>query len=321
MLIADIGGTNARFALANLTGPGFVCETSYACADFATAIDAIHHYLMHIETPRPQSICLAVAGPVIDEKVNFTNNNWTLSVDELRQRFDIEHVQLLNDFEAIAYSLPLIAQEKLLTVGALVPCSLESTHYDIAVIGAGTGLGAAGLIRRKDNYTSIAGEASHVGFSPETTEQENILTTLRDRFSRVSCERLVSGAGLENLYWALTEISGVNAPHLSATEIMLANQNGNNRLAAKAVAFFYQILGQIAGDLALTLGAHQGVYLAGGITQRYPEQLIKSGFRSGFENKGRHQILMQSIPTQLITHKEPGLLGAANYTKTTFYSS
>lgn len=318
MLIADIGGTNARFAIANEDKPGFISEQTYSCADFNTATAAIHHYLDHIGLHKLQSICLAVAGPVVNETVRLTNNSWTLSVDELRQSFNVDNVRLLNDFEAIAYSLPFISREKLLTIGPVEPCLLESAHYTIAVIGAGTGLGAAGLIRHRDNYIAIVGEASHVGFSPETTEQEKILAVLRDRFGRVSCERLVSGTGLENLYRALIEIGGVTATPLSAAEIMRANMNGNNPLATKSVALFYQILGQIAGDLVLTLGANKGVYLAGGITQRYPEQLAKSGFRSSFESKGRHQNLMKSIPTQLITHREPGLLGAASYAQSNF---
>lgn len=318
MLIADIGGTNARFAIAHEDKPGFISEQTYACADFDTATGAIHHYLDHIGLRKLQSICLAVAGPVVDEKVRLTNNCWTLSVDELRQSFNVNNVRLLNDFEAIAYSLPFISRENLLTIGPLEPCSLEFSHYTIAVIGVGTGLGAAGLIRHTDNYIAIVGEASHAGFSPETTEQEKILTVLRDRFYRVSCERLVSGTGLENLYWALIEINGATAVPLSAAEIMRANLDGNNPLATKAVMLFYQILGQISGDLALTLGANRGVYLAGGITQRYPEQLVKSGFRNSFESKGRHKNLMKSIPTQLITHPEPGLLGAASYTRSNF---
>ena len=313
LLIGDIGGTNARFAIADTSVPGFAFVQTYQCADFSTVVDAIRYYLDQSGVPSPKTICLAVAGPVVAEQVSLTNNPWTISVSELRQAFEIEAVQLLNDFEAIAYSLPYISINEMLPVGILKPHLLDSPHYTVAVIGAGTGLGAVGLRKYEDHYIAIVSEASHGGFAPETPEQVEILTVLRERFGRVSSECLVSGSGLENLYWGLTQIHGVQHSQLAAPEIVLASQNESNPLASKAVELFYQILGQFAGDLALTLGAKDGIYIAGGITQRYPQALVNSRFRSGFESKGRHRILMERIPTQLIMYKQPGLLGASRY--------
>lgn len=313
LLIGDIGGTNARFAIADIDAPGFALEQTYQCAEFATVVDAIRHYLNQTGAPSPKTICLAVAGPVVDEQVNLTNNQWTVSVTELCDAFQIEAVWLLNDFEAIAYSVPCISIGQMLPVGHLKPGLLDSAHFTVAVLGPGTGLGAVGLRKYEEHYIAIVSEASHGGFAPENQEQGEILAVLRERFGRVSSERLVSGSGLENLYWALAQIRVGKYRSLSAAEIVLASMNESDPLASKAVELFYEILGQVAGDLALTLGANDGIYIAGGVTQRYPQQLINSRFRSGFENKGRHRFLMERIPTQLITHKQPGLLGAASF--------
>jgi len=313
LLIGDIGGTNARFAIAHTDIPGFSSLQTYQCADFPTVIDAIRHYLAQTAVPSLNTICLAVAGPVVDEQVKLTNSPWMISANELRQAFEIETVRLLNDFEAIAYSVPYISLEEMLPVGNLKPELLDSPHYTVAVLGPGTGLGAVGLRRYEDHYIAIVSEASHGGFAPETEEQVEILTVLRERFGRVSSERLVSGSGLENLYWGLTHIHAGKPAQLSASQIVQAGIDEIDPLARKAVDLFYQILGQVAGDLALTLGAKDGIYLAGGIAQRYPQALVNSRFRSGFESKGRHRVLMERIPTQLIMHKQPGLLGAVSY--------
>jgi len=313
LLIGDIGGTNARFAIANDDAPGFTYEQTYQCADFATVIDAIRHYLDQTAVPSPTTICLAVAGPVVDKQVKLTNNPWTISASELRQAFGLETVRLLNDFEAIAYSVPYISVEEMLPLGNLKPGLLDSPHFTVAVLGPGTGLGAVGLRKYEDHYIAIVSEAAHGGFAPETEEQVELLTVMRERFGRVSSERLVSGSGLENLYWGLTQINGENRCQLSAPEIVQASLDESDMLASKAIDLFYEILGQVAGDLALTLGAKDGIYIAGGISQRYPQALVNSRFRSGFESKGRHRVLMERIPTQLIMHKQPGLLGASSF--------
>jgi glucokinase len=157
----------------------------------------------------------------------------------------------------------------------------------------------------------ISGEGGHVGFSPESQVQIEVLKVLRERFERVSVERLVSGSGLENIYNALTLIHGEKRTQLSAAEIFAAAITANEPRAKEAINLFFDVLGQVAGDLALLLDARDGVFIAGGIAKRYPDLLANSGFRNGFESKGRHRTLMESIPTQLINHAEPGLLGSA----------
>ena len=311
LLIGDIGGTNARFALANSAVPAFSDVVTLQCGDFDSAGAAIEHYVKSVNAAAPTAICLAAAGPIIDKRVRFTNNNWEIVADELAADFSLDAVRLLNDFEAIAYSIPFLSTNDCMPIGLPDPQPLSAQHYTVGIIGPGTGLGAVGLQRHGDLYLPIVGEASHGGFAPETKVQIDILEVLRERFDRVSSERLVSGPGLENLYWALARIHGKKQAQPGAAEIFAAAFDNSDEIAAEAVQMFFEILGQVAGNLALTLGAEDGIYIAGGIAKRYPELLKNSRFRSGFESKGRHRSMMERVPTQLIMHEHPGLLGAA----------
>jgi glucokinase len=291
--------------------PAYSNVVTMRCDDFDGAGAAINQYLDSVEAKTPEVICLAAAGPIVDKRVRFTNNHWEIVADELAADFSIDSVRLLNDFEAIAYSIPFLTDDDCMSIGLPDPKPLDAEHYTVAVIGPGTGLGAVGLRKHGDLYMPIAGEASHGGFAPETKVQMDILGALRERFDRVSEERLVSGPGLENLYWALARIHGEKRVQPGAAEIFAAALDNSDEIAAEAVQMFFEILGQVAGDLALTLGAKDGIYIAGGIAKRYPELLKNSRFRSGFESKGRHRSLMERVPTQLIMHEQPGLLGAA----------
>ena len=308
LLVGDIGGTNARFALANQHYPGFHDVVELKCADFETSGDAIRHYLERVDTEGLDSVCLAAAGPVVDHMIDVTNNHWNLSVASLAREFDVDAVRLLNDFEAIAYSIPFLGAEERVAIGSPQGPDLADRSFDVGILGPGTGLGVAGLCGRENTYVPVTGEGGHVGFAPETDLQIELLQVLRKRFGRVSAERLVAGSGIENIYSALLEIRGEKGA-LSAPEIFAAAAEPG--AAADAVELFFQVLGQVAGDLALTLGAHDGVYIAGGIAKRYPETLANGTFRTAFESKGRHRHILERIPTYLITHEQPGLLGAA----------
>jgi glucokinase len=310
LLIADIGGTNARFALADSKAPGFSDERTLQCADFPSAEAAITHYLEQVGAKAPDVICLAAAGPLVDNHIKVTNNHWVLAVGDLSEAFDTDAVRLMNDFEAIAYSIPALGEDDCLPVGLPEPSPLPDGDYSVAVVGPGTGLGAVGLRKHGGVLIPIPGEASHGGFAPETRVQLDVLIALREEFDRVSSERIVSGSGLENIYWALGQIHGLKLPKLSAREIFAAAQEAEEH-AAEAVALFFEVLGQFAGSYALALGANDGVYIAGGIVRRYPEMFVNSRFRSGFEAKGRHRVMMERIPTRLIMHEQPGLLGAS----------
>ena len=311
LLIGDIGGTNARFALARPDDTGFSGELTLHCADYETAEQGVLHYLERSGVVTPDVICLAAAGPVVDDCVRFTNNHWVINGRELQQKFPSARVRLLNDFEAIAYSIPLLGENDLATVG-LVPSELDGkSEYTLAVLGPGTGLGASGLLGRSNSTYPIVGEGSHAGFAPETRMQFKVLKQLRQRHERVSDERLISGPGLENIYWALRKIHGEPEVRITAAEIFSRVLANEDVIAAESTQLFYEALGQVAGNLALALGAFDGVYLAGGIVKRYPDLLKTSSFRSGFENKGRHRSLMEGVPTLLILHPQPGLLGAS----------
>jgi glucokinase len=311
LLIGDIGGTNARFALADNRKPGFSKEAVLRCADYASADLAIKKYLKDVRAKNPDVICLAAAGPIVEQRVRFTNNPWRIAAAELREQFSISRVRLLNDFEAIAYSIPFLQDEDSMSFGLPEAAPLHTDHYTVGILGPGTGLGAVGLRKHGELLIPIAGEASHSGFAPESKVQIDMLSALRERYDRVSAERFVSGPGIENIYWALCRIHGEQRPQLTAAEIFARANDRSDPRAAESVQVFFEILGQVAGDFALTLGAKDGIFIAGGIVRRYPELLENSRFRSGFESKGRHRSLMEKIPTRLILLEHPGLLGAS----------
>lgn len=312
LLIGDIGGTNARFALAGDDAASYSKEQTLQCADFPSADLAISAYLERAGAERPEAICLAVAGPIVDGTVRFTNNNWTIDTDHLRNDFSGAPVRLLNDFEATAYSIPALLPADCLPVGLPAPAELGKEDYTVAIVGPGTGLGAAGLMQRQGQLVPVVGEAGHLGFAPETQVQMELLGALRERFDRVSDERLLSGPGLQNIYWALGRMRDEKNAQLSAAEIFAQAGESSDSTAGETVQLFFEILGQVAGNLALALGATEGVYIGGGIVRRDPKLIVNSRFRTGFERKGRHRSLVEEIPTQVILHEHPGLIGA-NY--------
>jgi glucokinase len=314
LLIADIGGTNARFALASASSPYFEYAQTLQCEDFENIEQAINTYLVSHDIKSVQGICFAVAGPVNEQSVRFTNNHWFINAADLKTRFSTERVQLLNDFESIAYSLSQLSSSDLSEIGK--PHTLDtSKDFTVAVLGPGSGLGAAGLCQRGALLHPLATEGGHVGFSPDNALQELIMQCLHKKFKRVSNERILSGPGLVNIHEALCEINDQPNPGYSPADIAVAAREKTDPLCKQSMELFFEILGQVAGDTALALGAHQGIYIGGGIAQRYPNQLASSKFRAAFERKGRYRKLMESIPTWLITHKNPGLLGSSVYAR------
>ncbi len=311
LLIGDIGGTNARFALADASKPGFEKDLTLKCEDYDSADVAIRHYLNEVDAAQPDVICLAAAGPIVNRSVRFTNNHWIISADGLGKEFGIDRVRLLNDFEAIAYSMPFIEPEDLMPIGLPLPKPLDKDEFMIGIVGPGTGLGSVGLRKVDGRYLPVPSESSHGGFAPETAVQIRILKVLRERFDRVSTERLVSGPGLENIYWALTHIHNEPRVQKSPADIFSAAIDNSDPMAVEAVQVFFEVLGQFAGDFTLSLSAYDGIYIGGGIAQRYPEVVVNSLFRTGFERKGRYRAQLERVPTQLIMYTQPGLLGAA----------
>ena len=313
ILIADIGGTNARFALANDAPSYFSQEQTLKAADFEQLVDAIDAYLSSLDIAQLQGICLAVAGPVKNDSVVFPNNHWSVNCPNLREKYNITQTSLLNDWEAISYSLSVLNPSDLQEIGGQWT-SLADQDYTVAALGPGSGLGISGLLRRKQSLTPLITEGGHSGFSPENNIQMEILRYLHGKYdTRISIERILSGPGIVNIHKALCAINNTESQELTATEIATAGINKGDVLCVQTIDLFFEILGQVAGDIALTIGANQGVFIGGGIAQRYPDSLAKSRFRQGFENKGRHSELMKGIPTWLIKHRNPGLLGASVY--------
>lgn len=311
LLIGDLGGTSARFALAEAGGQGYTAEATLNCADFASAEEAIRAYLQQVGRVAPQVICLAVAGPVVGRKVRFLNNHWSLDAAALEQGFGPARARLMNDFEAVACAIPLLGPGDHEPIGPLLPGLSGKADFAVGVLGPGTGLGVSGLLQRDGHAIALVSEGGHTGFAPESQLQVSVLQVLREQFERVSDERLLSGPGVENIYAAMQQIHGVAKVPRSAAEIFAAASAHRDEQASETVRLFFEALGQAAGNLALTLGARDGVFVAGGIIRRYPELLKASGFRGGFENKGRHRCLLEAIPTSLIIHSQPGLLGAS----------
>lgn len=308
-LIGDIGGTNARFALVDPDQSGYRDEQSLRCSDYPTVDDATRTYLDLVGSPRLSAVCLAAAGPVVDGSIKLTNHPWTLRHSSLSITCGTPSIRLINDFEAMAYSLLALGPGDSETIGHLPPPNLAS-NLCMAVIGPGTGLGAAGLIRRGDSTLALVTEAGHQGFAPETPEQTSVRDAMLKHLDRVSDEAVVSGAGLENIYRALGCITGADNNSATAAEIFALARNGDD-LADEAVQLLFEAFGQIAGNFALAIGAFDGVFLTGGLVQRHPDLLRSSRFRSGFEAKGPHRGLLERTPTAIVTHPQPGLLGAS----------
>ena len=311
ILIADIGDTNARFALSVSEPQYFTQAQTLEAAEFEHVSDAIDTYLHSHNIQQLGGIVLAVAGPILNEKVVFPNSHWSIDCADLRSRYRVQHAYLLNDWEAISYSLSSLGSTELLDIGGDWQ-TLPNGDYTVGALGPGSGLGMSGLLRRNDTLIPLVTEGGHAGFSPENQLQGEILTYLHQKFDdRISRERLLSGPGLVNIHEALCSINGQDNPGLIAADIAVAGINKTDQICEQTFDLFFEMLGQVAGDIALALGAYQGIFIGGGICQRYPTQLAESRFRKGFENKGRHSHLMTNLPTWLITHKNPGLLGAS----------
>lgn len=317
ILIADIGGTNARFALVyqnpSQKTPGFHHTRSLEAAGFSDVYLAIDQYLSSQGIKKLGAICLAVAGAIVNEKVDFPNSHWSVECEQLRDRYKVQNAKLLNDWEAVAYCLASLRPTELSAMNSQLP-SLEGNNFTVAALGPGSGLGMSGLLCRENQLVPIISEGGHVGFSPETKLQSKVLDYLQNKFcERVSRERLLSGPGLSNIHAALCKINGEENSDLKAADIAIKAFSQSDPLCQQTFELFFEILGQVAGDMVLAIGAHDGVFIGGGICQRYPQQLLASRFRQGFENKGRYREFMQSIPSCLITHSNPGLLGASVY--------
>jgi len=306
-LIADIGGTNARFALTFGDSLEAHQAQNLAVDDFANIDDAINFYLETVGLDIPKRVCIAIACPTHNDRISMTNNGWVFSKAELKQALGIEKLSVINDYAAMAMAAPNLTDVERLKVGG----GEILTGFPVAVLGPGTGLGVSGLVHYHGHPTPIVTEGGHVDFAPTNEQEIEILRFLLRKYEHVSAERLLSGMGLENIYQALAAIRGEQVELLKPAQISALAFESADKLALETLDQFCAILGSVAGNTALTYGSQGGVFITGGIIPRMLNFFEQSSFRQRFEAKGRFVEYMQAIPTYVVTHKQPGLLGAA----------
>lgn len=315
VLVADIGGTNARFALADLDAAVPLLDDSvreYPVVEFPSLGDAARHYLDEAGVETRQGV-FAVAGRVDGDEARITNHPWVISRSRIMDMLGFDELYLINDFAAQAMAISLLRAEDVVQVGGAGWQPAAFGHpRNYAVIGPGTGLGVGGLVIRDGRCYPLETEGGHASFPPGTPEEIRILEILSEQFGRVSNERLICGAGLVNLYRSLSEIAGVDPGPLQPKDITARAAEGDPR-ATRTIDLFCAIFGAIAGDLVLIQGAWDGVFLTGGLVPRLLESIRHSGFRQRFEHKGRFSAIMSRVPSLAVMHPHPGLLGAAAY--------
>ena len=309
-LVGDLGGTNARFALVEARDgrPAPFDIKSYAARDYASPEDAIETYLKDTGAKRPARAVLAVAGPITDGAMHFTNLDWKVSESRLTGVGGFKAARLLNDFAAQALGAPRLDLGKLQVLGPSLARPEEGT---LVILGPGTGFGVAGLVRHDGTEAVLSTEGGHVSFAPTDDFEIEIWRRFAKGRERISIERVLSGSGLHELYQAIGDIEDKPAPLADARAVQAAAEAGD-ALAAHAVDRFCRILGSTAGDFALAFGARAGVYVTGGVAEKLAAELGRGGFRERFEAKGRFEAYMQAIPTWLVTDPYAALIGAAS---------
>jgi len=310
-LLADVGGTNVRFALVNDDRGVIVEDRNFECNKYPGFLEAIRSYL-DLTQASPRSAAIGIAAPTSDDLIKMTSLNWQFSQATLKNSLGLESLAIINDFTALALSLPDLVDSELVQVGG----TKLDLDLPIAVIGAGTGLGVSGLIPthrkgEKPHWVPIQGEGGHVTFSPFNQREDEILAVLRKRFGHVSAERVLSGPGLANIYSAINEIDGLGLPPLEPAEITHKGLSNECHACKESLDTFCAMLGTAAANLTMTLGAQGGLFIGGGIAPKFGDYFLTSPFRSRFEEKGRFSNYLADVPVFLINAKNPAIRGAA----------
>lgn len=315
-LIADIGGTNIRLALADQSYAAKYKEIeTYQCAEFASLADVLALYIDNKQLNGSViNACLAIACPTDNDIISMTNLPWQFSQQALIKTLNLNNLTMINDYTAIAMAIPLLNDSQKVKIGG----GETVANKPIAVCGPGTGLGVANLVPVNGQWHCFSGEGGHVDFAAVDILDIQILEYLQTIKERVSYEQLLSGYGLEQIYQALVFINNEQTPveeatKLSAKDISTKALNESCAICQQALGQFCKILGSFAGNLALTMNSQGGVYIAGGIVPRFIDYLKNSGFRERFETKGRLSHIPLQTPTYVITEQQPGLLGAAAF--------
>ena len=315
-LVADIGGTNARFGVIHGEEHRIIKEFYYSVSEYPNFSEVIFLLLAEIRSSlgfkhSPKRVCFAVACPADSEHISFTNSHWDFSKTELLCGLGCQSLAIINDFEAIAHGISDLMLSDYVKIGGGSHIAYSTT----AILGPGTGLGISAIVPVKNGYHVIDGEGGHSDFAPVGDVQTSVLSYLSKKYERVSLERLLSGDGMMNIYSALCDSYNENPRFTGSAEIIQAGNEETCPISRLTLSLFCEILGSTAGNLALTYGARGGVYIAGGIVPRFKKFFVGSGFRGAFENKGRFARYLAPIPVYLITRPNVGLVGAAKKLK------
>lgn len=304
-LIADIGGTNARFAVVNKRGEPENIEI-LACNDYPSLTEAAQCYLAKHKRSVERAV-LAVAAPILGDEIKMINHSWVMSKKKIQQDMNLKDLRIINDFTAIAHGVPYLTAADYYQIGSGSP----QKGAPIGIIGPGTGLGVAAVIF--DNFGKpipVTTEGGHVTMCANTQREWDIIAELkREKYTHVSAERLVSGKGLINLYQAICALDGRTADKTDPSDITRAGLERTCPACIETLDLFADFLGTLAGNIALSMGAFGGVYIAGGIVMKLGDWFKTSRFRESFMAKGRYSDYLSRIPTYVITHPYPGFVG------------
>ena len=315
-LLADIGGTNARFGWLDRAGSAVAEVQTLPVPDHAGPAEAARAYLDALAGRLasgyrpPRRAAFAVATAVAGDRVAFTNSHWDFCCDDVQAALGLDRLLVLNDFEALALSLPRLGDRQLRRHPMRSPVAAQPEGM-LAVVGPGTGLGVGAVVQTTGGWVALPGEGGHATLAPADTLESELLAVLRRQFGHVSAERLLSGIGLPLLHQSLAEVKGRPVDALSAAQIVDQGGAGSDALCSQTLDVFCALLGGFAGNVALTLGARGGLYIGGGIVPRFADRFFASAFRQRFEAKGRFSNYLAAIPTALITDTLAALTGAA----------
>jgi glucokinase len=305
--VADVGGTNIR--LAQVVDGQLTQVKKYLCADFPNITDVINAYQNEYPEKRFEAGCIGIACPVNGDRISVTNNHWEFSISELKSVLGLSWLGVINDFTAVAHSLPKLDNTQKVQVGQ----GEVQSNENIAVFGPGTGLGVKHLTSTANGWKALDGEGGHVDFAAVDEYDIAILQFLTKKYGHASAEEVMSGRGILQIYQALAEHLGKTAELSDASQITPKALDGSCELCELTLQQFCRIMGSFAGNLALTMGTRGGVYIGGGIVSRFIDYFQNSEFRARFEAKGRFSTYVAPIPTYIITEPDHGLIGAMAY--------
>lgn len=311
VLIGDIGGTNARFALVDNASAAIVRLPTVKTADFDTIDDAIDATVIRGANARPKSAIIALAGPIVGDEVPLTNCDWVVEPKRAIARFGLSEMILLNDFEAQALALPDLSPADIDPIGD----GVSRPNAIRVVLGPGTGLGVGALVRAGETWVPVPGEGPHIDLGPVTNRDMAIWPHLERVHGRISAEAVLSGPGMLRLYRAICQADGAEVRLSTPAEVTAAGLEGRDRQATETLALFAIYLGRVAGDLALIFMAYGGVFLGGGIPPRIAPVLKAGGFRAAFVAKAPHDDLLAKMATAIIIKEDAALAGVAAFAR------